>query len=307
MIEFPCPMCGEILSVPQSLAGHNELCPTCGKLCRVPMPKPAVAPGPSRPGAQAPAPAEPSDRALKIAKAIDRAGTRAGGLKAFCSRHRKLLIFAAINAAVLMGILGWLLPGWLPRPVITIETPSRGRFPPRAELAQVLARHGYYPTQTYPISNILRGRQLRRYSYCQNANFPESTAIHLWVPPDANAVVALSSHVNIEASQGAMKRATARKGAFGSDARLAAAILEHADRVSKVVKELAGAHPGDAKLIGSETIEDPLIGATGVAVNYVIQVRGFQIERVEICNKVSDSVPRGVLLLVKDRSWGSPD
>ncbi len=36
MIEFLCPKCGELLSVPDSLAGQQETCPTCDYVIPIP-------------------------------------------------------------------------------------------------------------------------------------------------------------------------------------------------------------------------------------------------------------------------------
>lgn len=78
MIDFKCPKCHEMMSVPDSLAGHSETCPSCGHVVIVPQPTPpAVQPAATAPQAVAPRPANVTTVNVEGTKATSGVGIAA--------------------------------------------------------------------------------------------------------------------------------------------------------------------------------------------------------------------------------------
>jgi len=165
------------MSVPDSLRGSSETCPACGNVGRVP------------------------DRqsVIWIARAYEAAMARALRFWAFCKRRRKLVSIIALNLLIVGGLLGWFLPDWMPRPVVRLERPAESReglFPPRADLAKMLAKRGYYPISSRGFSDVLRGRHLTRFDYVRDVNNPEWARFSLWCPLGNTAeVIGISTEV----------------------------------------------------------------------------------------------------------------
>jgi len=120
---------------------------------------------------------------------------------AWCRRHRRLTGVIAVNFVLLTGILTWLLPSWVPRPIIRFEAPggtAARLFPPRDELTLRLKTLGYYPLGAEPEQGILRGRKLNRYDYSLDASVPGAAIISLWTPLDRPDILATTTTVQCE-------------------------------------------------------------------------------------------------------------
>ncbi len=181
MIDYKCPKCGGSMSSPDSLSGRSDTCPACGNICNIPERRSIV----------------------WISRVYDKVGATAKRIGGFCSRRRKLVAIVGVNLILLTGFLSWFLPDWLPRPVVTFETPSKvrakakeGLFPPRAELAKMLEEHRYYLGLPEPLSGVLRGRHLWKYMYVKDVNNPSWAYIGVWCPLDEkDKVIAVTTEI----------------------------------------------------------------------------------------------------------------
>jgi len=179
MIDYTCPKCGEAMSSPDSQASQPEKCPACGNICNIPERQSVV----------------------WIARVYDKVGVTAKRVGGFCSRRRKLAAIVGVNLILLTGFLSWLLPDWLPRPVIRFEAPAKaaeGLLPSREELAKILAEYGYYPDSSGPVPRPLRGRYLRSHIYAKDCVNPYLSCIWVWSPLptcEKEKVVAVSTEI----------------------------------------------------------------------------------------------------------------
>ena len=274
MITYSCPKCGEVMSSPGSMSGQSETCPRCGNMCSVPFEK----------------------HVAQIARTVDKTATILARIKAFCVRRKKLVAIVIVNFVLLTGFVGWLLPGWLPRPVLTFETPSEaeeGVFPSRADLAKILKSHGYYPLATESTFGILRGRRLKKYYYTSDVNYPERTSVSVWCPlEDTNCVIAISTVCDLDMSNLKDKSLSSRN--------------IHAAKFTNLITEICGKNPSDAKYIRSEVGDFSAARGTKMTEYYSVESRGFQMERINSYRKVVDSKqmkePVAVFIL-KDKNW----
>ncbi len=170
MIKLNCPKCGEELSVPDSLAGQSETCPECDNVCGIPQ----------------------AANIVVIAKVYQRAAVLLGHIRSFCRQRRKLVVVVVANLVILTGIFGWLLPSWIPRPIVRFEAPAtvnKGLFPARTEMAATLKTRGYYPVLVEPIIAVLHGRRLWKDVYVRDINYPTWAYIALWLQLDNKEMV----------------------------------------------------------------------------------------------------------------------
>jgi len=302
MIHYTCPRCKAKMQSPDSLAGMIEQCPGCRYGVTVP---PVASSAPTR----APAPPPPTlsggQSDPEVPKAVLAAVGFVGRLWVFCRRRRKLLAIIGVNVLILTGVLGWLLPDWLPRPVVTIATPSRGRFPPRAELTQVLAEHGYHAFAAEPVPDILRARRLLKYTYVCNANFAAQTAVNVWCPlDDRETPIAVSSYANEAAFSAAKKAADIDLVSDSAADKMRAALVAHALGLNRLMKALCGVAPTEAKYVATERDRGESGEGTAIHKWSVARNRGFELENVRVVRAVGARITEdGHLLVLKDSSW----
>ncbi len=280
MIDYNCPNCGEAMSSPDSQAGQPERCPGCGNVCNIPERRSVV----------------------WIARVYDNVGATAKRVGGFCSRRRKLVGIVGANLILLTGLLSWFLPDWLPRPVVTFESPANvrtkaeeGLFPPRAELAKILKEHDYYPALSEPTSGILRGRHLWKYLYVKDINNPSWAYINVWCPlDDKERVLAISTRVSTPE--------IAKIGGAANGPDCEAIAFAHMRDGPAVVKALSSISVGANKQDFKETsmrqegnqniLEASLYG------------NGFELEVIShfVASK-SKGECLGIGLILKDKSW----
>ena len=80
------------------------------------------------------------ERIVRVGRAVDRTVSFLGRIGAFCKRRKKLVAIIAVNVLLLTGLLSWLLPDWMPRPVLSIETPSEKQAKQAEPLHDVQAK-----------------------------------------------------------------------------------------------------------------------------------------------------------------------
>ncbi len=272
MIDFNCPKCGELLSVPDSLTGKVETCPTCGNVCVVP---------------QTP----------DVQRAARFYGHTATGLRtgrSFVRRHKKLLIFVGVNLVLLTGAMSWLLPGWVPRPVLTIENPSiqkGGLFPARSKMVKLLEKYKYYPIFTEPQPDVLRGRRLLAWRYARDVTKPDATSVNLWSPlDDRDRIIAISAKIAMPAKP---------KGQ--QELETAVAALGHNHHLGELIHEIARIRPTQTEFAYAETLYDGQVTRE----HYEITSGGFELERIIVVAKGADLKPETFAncIILKDRTW----
>ncbi len=267
------------MSSPDSLAGQSDTCPACGNICNIPERRSVV----------------------WIARVYDKVGVIAKRTGGFCSRRWKLVTVVGVNLILLTSFLSWFLPDWLPRPVVTFETPSKvqakaaeGLFPPRAELAKILAEHGYYPALSEPTSGILRGRHLWEYLYVIDINRPSWAHVSVWCPlDDKGKVIAISTSVSspmIAEFSGALNGPECEAVAFA-----------HYNKMPKVLDALSSisldVEKHDFKGASMRQVGDQEILETSLHGN------GFELEVMgRFVTKRKDML-LGMNLILKDKSW----
>lgn len=112
MIDFKCPKCHEMMSVPDSLAGHSDTCPSCGHVVIVPRPIPAVV----GPAATAPQPAapQPAQVILRGSKAMNGFGLVAILLGVLACITCWIPLFGVVSLplsglGLLFGVIGFIV------------------------------------------------------------------------------------------------------------------------------------------------------------------------------------------------------
>ena len=275
MIEYTCAKCGTFMASPDSLAGHTDTCPDCENVCSVPQRK---------------------DVAV-VARAYGAGASVFRRIVRFCKRRKKLVSILAVNVVLLTGLLSWLLPGWLPRPVLTIEIPAKSRgglFPARPEMGRLLEKHGYYAESTLGTIGVLRGRRLARRDYTKDANNSAWARCSLWSPmDDSQHIIAISSSVfNPEVLD-------PRRFPVASIQK--PLILSHADSYSKLIEELSTIRVFKQRDFAS-------VGEYWAADQPVLEARvtggGFALNILGVCE--DSKAGREVItisLILKDKSW----